>query len=1187
MNPVPQDNNNFFRFTTTRPVAISMIFLAVLVFGWISYSQLSLSLMPDITYPSLTVRTEYPGSAPEEVETAVSRPVEEALGVVTNLVTINSVSKAGQSDVILEFNWDANMNEAINEVREKLDRVFLPEDAEKPLILKFDPSLDPIIRLGLSGGPDLFFDRYVAEEQIKRELETVPGVASVKVKGGYEEEIRVELSEQMISVLGLDIQQIRERLAQENVNLAGGELKEGPTEFIVRTLNEFKNINEIAEISLGFQNFREIRLKDIGRVYRTYKERQLITRLNGKESVELEIQKEGDANIVEVANRVRNRIFGTAEQQAYVANLKAEEERMKDPAYREEQRKKAEEEKKATEGEDRGDRGNRGGGGDFQKEIEKKKMTYFVSYKLPEGMEIQLLTDQSVFIQNSIDEVMKTAIYGGIFAVIVLFLFLNNLSTTAIVALAIPISVIATFAPMRLFDVSLNIMSLGGLALGIGMLVDNSIVVTESIFRCREEGDSLIPAVIRGTKEVGGAVTASTITTIAVFFPMIFVEGIAGQIFGNLATAVVFSLLASLGVALFLIPMLSAIKFDIKSVTPGKETPKGFFKKFESWAKFRQSLTSGFQYLKRVSLVKKFLMLIPMLLGLVYVIIRFLLHTIMIVISRLATVVLMLGGLLVGGIVFAWKKWISKIAAYISGKFNVALDKISNWYSNLIEWALANKQSIMVLTIVPFLITILVLLPRLGRELIPEVRQGVFTVELTLPIGTPVETTASIVAPIEETISAIPGVERISTVAGIDLTKVSDTESGEHTAEITVTLDTANETPVAVEDRVLAEIRETLQDFSGVAYKISRPVLFSFKTPIEVEIKGHSLTDLAVVSQEAVQELSQIPGLTDVKTNLQRGNPEVQINYNRTRLAYYGLNILDVANIVRNKVRGDVATQFKKEDRRIDIRVKVRDEDKETLDKLRALNVNPNGDMYISLESVANIIITEGPSEIRRISQQRSAVILANIAGRDLSSVSNDVFVVMENLEMPPDFFFDITGQNKEMEVSLGSLRLALFLAIFMVYIVMASQFESLVHPLVILFTVPFALIGVVLMLWAFGIPMNIMVFLGFIMLAGIVVNNAIVLVDYINQLRRKGLPKNEAIKQAGQARLRPILMTTATTILGLLPMALGLGEGAEIRTPMAITVIAGLISATALTLIVIPTVYAIFTPKDKVALSS
>ena len=1221
MSPNPDFKSNFFRFTTTRPVAISMIVIGVLVFGWMSYQQLTLDLMPDITYPSLTVRTEFTGAAPEEVETSISRPIEEALGVVSDLVAISSISKAGQSDVILEFNWDSDMNQAISEVRERLDAVFLPEDAEKPLILKYDPSLDPIIRLGLTGGSDLFFDRYVAEEQIKRALETVPGVAAVKVKGGFEEEIRVDLNEQQISLMNLDIQQIRQRLAQENVNLAGGELKEGQTEYIIRTLNEFKRVEEIAEISLGFQNGREVRLKDVGKVYRTHKERQIITRLNGTESVELEVYKEGDANIVEVARNVRDRVFGTPQQQAYVAEMKRKEAAAKAKKPAEAEKKPEAEKKQPAQG------GPHGGGGNLQEEIIKRAMTSFIGYGLPEGMKLDLLTDQSVFIENSIDEVKNTALIGGILAVIVLFFFLNNVRSTVIVGLAIPISIIATFAPMRLFDVSLNIMSLGGLALGIGMLVDNSIVVIESIFRCREEGDGLVASVIRGTGEVGAAVTASTLTTIAVFFPMVFVQGVAGQIFGDMSLTVVFSLLASLGVALFFIPMLASRQVNAGSLRERFQLSQQYYKTTsvrQFWLKRHDKLKARF---KAGSILTKALMLllfplyglfllalaladavgqsslqfkdswlaffrsfrqrgwiirILLILGfpfwLAFVLIRWVIFLIFQLASKFFTTLLILGGALIGFFHLLWKHVLSKIANFFVQIFNKGYNRASNLYPSIIDWALANKTSVMMLSIIPFLICVAVLAPRLGSELIPEVHQGEFNVELTLPIGTPVETTAQIISPIEQIILNEPEVEKISTVAGVDLTKVSDSESGEHTAKITVTLKPTGD-PINQEQQALADIRDRLRDFSGITYKISRPVLFSFKTPVELEIKGYNLNALSRVSQDAVRALSEIPGLTDIKSNLQRGNPEVQIVYDRVRLARYGLNILDVANIVRNKVRGDVATQFKKEERRIDVLVKVRDEDKATIEMLRRLDVNPGGNFPIPLESVASIEINEGPSEIRRIDQQRSAVILANIEGRDLSSISEDVYAVMQGMDMPADFSFEITGQNKEMEVSLNSLRLALLLAIFMVYIVMASQFESFIHPFVILFTVPFAVIGVVLVLWLLGIPLNIMVFLGIIMLAGIVVNNAIVLVDYINQLRRNGLARDEAIRQAGQARLRPILMTTATTVLGLLPMALGLGEGAEIRTPMAITVIAGLISATILTLVVIPTVYALFQP--------
>ncbi len=1155
-----EEYKSLFRITTTRPVAIFMIVAGIMVFGWLSYQQLSLNLMPDISYPSLTVRTQYPGTAPEEVENAVSRPIEEVLGVVSNLVSISSVSKAGQSDVIMEFNWDTDMNDAVAEVREKLDQIFLPEECDKPIILRYDPSLDPIIRLGLTGGPDLFFTRYVAEEKIKRELETVDGVAAVKVKGGLEEEIRVELDEAKISLMGLDIQQIKQRLAQENVNLAGGKLKEGQTEFIVRTLNEFRTVDEIANIILNFEGGKELRLKDIGRVHRTNKERQVITRLNGTESVELEIYKEGDANIVEVARRVRERVFGTAEQQKFVRTLQVQREKRADL------KKKAAPPKKSPEQRRK----------EFRQKMLEKQMTGFIAYNLPDGMDIKLLSDQSIFIRNSIREVRNTAVMGGILAVIVLFLFLNNLRTTAVVALSIPLSVIATFAPMRLFNVSLNIMSLGGLALGIGMLVDNSIVVSESIYRCKEEGDSLIRAVIRGTSEVGAAVTASTLTTIAVFFPMVFVRGIAGQIFGDMALTVVFSLLASLGVALFFIPMLISRQFNWREVAVAGEKPLDFFREFRSVTQFRKDLQKLRSEFASGSFRKRAFQLLLLPLRLLYYSFRFIIFLFLNSASKLFTLFLLLTGIFTRLLVWMIRKVLSPPVSFIMKFFGRGMNRLYQFYPGLLARALDHRTVVIGSAGLLFLLVVFLILPRLGRELIPEVHQGEFYVEVTLPVGTPVEQTVRTIQPIEQLILSEPQVEKVATVAGVDLTQITDTEAGEHTAKITVTLKPFRNI-AAVEEEVSRHIREKLRNFGGMEYKLSRPVLFSFKTPVEVEIRGYNLDSLLAVSRRTVAVLTDIPGLSDVKSNLQTGNPEVQIIYDRNRLAYYGLNILDVASLVRNKVLGDVATRFKQEDRRIDIRVKVREQDKGTLDRLRRLNVNPGGKIPIPLESVAEIRVEEGPSEIRRINQQRSAIIMANLVDRDLFSVSSDVYQALSSIRLPSGFTFEITGQNKEMEVSLNSLRLALLLAIFMVYIVMASQFESFLHPLVILFTVPLALIGVAIVLFALGIPLNIMVFLGMIMLAGIVVNNAIVLVDYINQLRRKGLSKREAIIRAGQARLRPILMTSATTILGLLPMAVGLGDGAEIRSPMAITVIAGLLSATILTLVVIPTVYSLF----------
>jgi hydrophobic/amphiphilic exporter-1 (mainly G- bacteria), HAE1 family len=1253
-------SSDFFKFTTTRPVAILMVVIGICVFGYISYQQLPLNLMPDITYPSLTVRTEYEGTAPEEIETSISRPIEQELGVVDNLVSIQSVSKAGQSDVILEFTWDTGMNKATADLREKLDQVWLPEEVKRPIILRYDPSLDPIMRLGLYGERSLFYLRYLAEEDIKRKLETLDGVAAVKVKGGLEEEIRVELDEQKLTLIGIDIQQIKNRLAQENINLAGGNLKEGQTEYLVRTLNEFKTVSEIGEVVIGNWSGKEIKINDIGKVHRTNKEREIITRINGKENVEIEIYKEADANIVTVAKTVSNAIFGNEEQQAFVEDLK---------------KKEAEPEKKLEEKKKEKPNGGRGGRG---AEFQKKQMTNFVAYQLPENIEIEKLSDQSIFIENAVNEVMSTAVIGGILAVIILFIFLRNLLVTLIIGISIPISIVSTFAPMKIFAVSLNIMSLGGLALGIGMLVDNSIVVLESISRCREEGDSLIQATIRGVGEVGSAVFASTLTTIAVFFPIVFVEGIAGQVFGDMAMTVVFSLLASLATALFLIPMLASR--EVSSFISGAQL-SGFFKNnflqfgidlkektFLNDESTEQSETTTFLeevnifsmtlyelakkemklLLAAVLMLFKFLTLplffVPMplmwflrvigvienkyiewtlkyasnneiwgikfineiwpnylvnssfneffqslkktgfwlflILPFVYYLFVYLFRFMVELAFRMIHFFLMAITILLKAFIIILKILLHYPVKIIIVIFNWFYNAVEKGYPTVLDWSLDNKSKVIGSVTVLFAFTIIVLGPQIGSELIPEVHQGEFNLELTLPVGSPAERTDERVEQIQKYVSELDGVLKIASVIGVDKSESTNTDEGENTAKFTITI-TREGSVIDEEERLIKTIRGHMSEYSGIQSKISRPTLFSFKTPVEVEIYGYSLQDLQLVAEQVESEMKNIDGLQDVKANIQRGNPEVQIVYNRQLLSRYGLNILDVASIVRNKVRGDVATEFKEEDRKIDILVRVREEDKESIDNLRRMIINPGSTIPLPLEAVAEIKVNEGPSEIRRIDQQRVAVITANISGRDLSSVSEDIFTILSTMELPDNFTFELAGQNKEMETSLNSLMMALALAVFLVYIVMASQFESLLHPFIIIFTIPLALIGVVIFLYILKVPLSVVVFLGLIMLAGIVVNNAIVLVDYINQLRERGMEKIEAIKTAGNVRLRPILMTTSTTVLGLLPMAIGMGDGAEIRTPMAITVIVGLITATILTLIVIPTVYAVLDRKQ------
>jgi HAE1 family hydrophobic/amphiphilic exporter-1 len=1048
------------KFSIARPVTITMVFVASVIFGWVAFDRLPINLLPDISYPTLTIRTEYPGTAPGEVENLISKPIEEAVGVVSGVVRTSSISRPGVSDVIVEFEWDTNMDFASLDVREKLDMLNLPTDAEVPIVLRFDPSLDPIMRIALYGEENLIALRLIAEERIKQEMESLDGVAAVQVSGGLEEEIQVELDAAKLASLAIPITQVTTRLAQENVNLTGGTLKEGEAEFIVRTLNEFQTVDEINDIVVGLRNNVPVVLRDVAAVRKSHKERKVITRVNNLESVEIAVYKEADQNTVMVARRVKEKLD----------EIRAEWEK----------------------------------------------------FGVPDKLVI--IADQSEFIQQSVDEVMNTAIYGGILAILVLWLFLRNIKSTVIISLSIPISVIVTFFLMYVSGVTLNIMSLGGLALGVGMLVDNSIVVLEAIDRYRKQGLPPAEAADKGASEVGVAVTASTLTTICVFLPIIFVQGIAGQLFNDQALTVTYSLLASLLVALTLIPMLSSLDIRVEEAPVPATTSRA--------GKWRQKLAEVF-------------VAVP---------------------ATLARGVRWLLGKIGDGINF--------ILSPAYRAFDAGLGKLQSRYPHLIDAIMPIRGRLLGATLFLFALA-LGGASFVGTELIPEMSQGEFYIDTKLPVGAPVEETDRLLTTVAAMVSQQPQAETIYTIAGAsEQAGFSSSEERENLGQVHVKLQPGNigDREQAVMDRLRAE----LANLPGTEFKFSRPTLFSFKTPIEVEVRGYNLTELERISLELAQHMHEIPGLKDVKASTEGGNPEVQVVFNRRRVAALGLDINAIGNVIRNKVQGDVATEFTRQDRKIDIRVRASEEQRRNVDDLRRLVVNPASTVPVPLASIADVRLERGPSEIRRIDQERVALVTANLSGRDLGSVTTDIQKQIDQLQLPPDFLVRFGGQQREMATSFDSMKLAIALAIFLVYLVMASQFESLLHPFVIMFTIPFGLIGVILTLLVTRTVISVVVLIGVIMLAGIVVNNAIVLIDYINQLRKEGLSKMEAIKQAGQIRMRPIFMTTLTTILGLLPMALGFGEGAELRTPLAVTVIGGLTIGTMLTLVVIPMVYAV-----------
>ena len=1010
---------NLVAFAVARRVTILMVALATVAFGAVGYSRLAVDLLPDIHYPSLTVQTELADAAPAEVENLVTRPVEEAVGVLRGLQAVHSVSRSGVSEVTLEFQWDADMDALAMDVRERIDRLVLPEEAEPPLVLRFDPSLDPIVRLALYGGDDLVELRHIADKRLKQELETVRGVAAAQVSGGLEEEIQVDLDQGKLAALGISLQSVVSLVQVSNVNQPGGALRDRDSQYLVRTLNEYETVEDIGALVVGTNRDVPVHLRDVATVRRGHRERVEITRVDGKECVELALHKEGDANTVEVARAVR---------------AKLEELRS----------------------------------------------------NLPPGKQLTVLFDQSKFIVDSVNDVRSAAVIGGLLAIGVLLFFLRDLRTALIIATAIPLSIIATFMFMYRLNVSLNVMSLGGLALGIGMLVDSAIVVLESIHSCRQRGLSSVRAAIVGTQEVGGAVIASVLTTIAVFLPILFVEGVAGQLFKDQALTVSISNLAALVVALTLCPML---------YTVGKRDHRD------------QDAAAA--------------------------------HA-------------------------------AKMSA---GTAAMTLGALSRWYDGVVRGALRKPRATLGIAAGLFALS-MVVASRLGTELIPEVEQSEYFFEVSMPEGTPLAATDRIIGEMERIAGDIPDIERIYTnignrhVAGGMSLRTRDENLG------SLNIVFAPKTSAEAKHRTLESLRARFAAIPDLHTKVGTPSYFSLRTPVEVVLFGENIEAMSRYAERLSARLHAIPGLADLRSSMEPGNPELQVVFDRERLASLGLDMSTVSNMLHDRVQGAVPTRYKEEDRQIDIRLRNRETDRATVQDIRNLIVAERDGVPIRLASVASVELARGPAEIHRLEQQRAAVLSGNLSGRTLGGVIGDIRKVLNEVPPPRGVSVEMGGQSEEMQVSLRSLRFALLLAFFLVFIVMAATFESLIHPFIIMFTIPLALVGVVFGLFVTGSSIGVMVLMGTILLAGIVVNNAIVLIQTVNQHRRAGMAKFEALVQAGHQRLRPILMTTLTTVLGLLPMAFAVGEGSELRAPLAITVAFGLTIATALTLVVIPAVY-------------
>ncbi|MDP8228525.1 MAG: efflux RND transporter permease subunit, partial [Candidatus Electryoneaceae bacterium] len=927
----PEIQRSPYYFPIKRPVAITMAVLTAFVFGILSYRLLPISMMPEISYPSLTIRVEHPGAAPEEVESVVARPLEQALGVVRGLVEMSSSSRAEVCDILLEFDWDTDMNRATQDVREKLDVIFLPDEVKPPLILRYDPSLDPIIRIGLtSDSLNLLNLRNLTEEVIKRELDKLTGVAAVKVKGGEEVEIRVAIDAAKLDLLDISTEQILQRLAAENVNLAGGHLQEGESEYIIRTLNEFGDIGEIADIVIELRGDHQIRLKDVATVARITKEQTTITRVAGKESVEIEIFKESDANPILVSDLVKRVFYG----------MTGRKEVEKEPT---------------DKGKSKGEHRRRG--------------IRPLAERLTDRIEIHFLSNQAEFIKRSVQHVRSSAIIGGILAVIVLMLFLGRLQDTIAVAIVIPVSLVCAFAAMHIAKVTINIMSLGGLALGVGMMVDNAIVVIESIHRRREKGDSPTSAAVIGTRTVGGAVTASTLTTIVVFFPIVFVTGVAGQVFGDMALTVIISLSVSLFVALFFIPMIVTRWMGGSKRGMSREWRPPAMTIGQPWYELKASIIRWKQlrWWARWLVVLLFLpFILPYLLLRVLIgwMIWLSLKVVYILFKIIRLLYLNLSRLIK---VSSEMKWI-----HFGSFFRKGIERLTDGYVYILKRLLLRPWMFLFGILVICVISYGWLLPQLGGELIPSVSQGTFDVELSLPIGTPLERTADVILPVEQTISAMLEVLSVSSRIGGDLITAETDAKGPHNAVVTVLLRPGGDIE-AKEQQIVEAIRAITSEIPSLVMRITHPTLFTFKQPLEIILKDNDLDRLRRRGSAVEDRLSRLDILADVESTLRPGYPEVAVHFDRDRLARLGLTARNAADRVKTAVLGNVPTRYREEERRIDIRVQLAKKDRETLDELGRMIINPGQQIPVTLSEVARLVLREGPAEIRRVSGTRAA----------------------------------------------------------------------------------------------------------------------------------------------------------------------------------------------------------------------
>ena len=1138
-----------FKRIVERPIAVLMLSLAASLFGILAYQQLRVSLMPPLSYPSLTILTSYPGAAPEEVEIEITSPLESRLSTLEGLVSMRSRSLSAQSEITLSLQWETQLDQALQRVYERLDRVELPEGSTAPQVLRYDPNLDPLMVLSLSSTRSTIGEfnsissrqslakmkRY-ALEVLTPSLYQIEGVAAVKVSGGDEPMIEVSVHLDSLQRYSLTIDDVSSSLSAAQVNQAGGLLQTERGSVLIRTLSELKSIEELKSLvikrvtpdmndpskdltpkSEETGGVTLIRLSDIADVNHAFQERTSWVQLDQSPAVRVQIYRQSESDLVSVSRRIRHFIF----QKLSAA--------------------------------------------DSSEEGHEEQKTESVTIPIMNGLKLSLITDQASFIERALAEVNQAIVFGALLAILILYAFLSSWAQTFVIAVAMPLSVIFAFIPLQVFGVSLNLMSLGGLALGVGMLVDNAVVVLESISRRQEQGDEPNLAAERGVSEVGSAVFASTLTTVAVFAPVAFIEGLAGQVFRDLAFTVVSALLASLCVALFIVPTLAARLMKSSSVEDGGDlepTPPRL--RVNLWPVWWSKWTQPGVRNKFSALLLLPLMSIEGSLSLVAVIVLLTIRTLF----QLLRVVIQ-----------PLVKVLALPLALVSRLTTRFYDFGCQLYLDSLERTMRYPivTSVFALTLLWLSYTVQTGIP---RSLLPEVSQGVLIAELNYPVGTSLEGTKKRIDWWLSQLTSRPVVERVDVMIGQDQSNEQPGERrGPHQARLTVTLSEPQYEP-----RLREEMWRLSKRAPGAKLKLSRPSLIHSESPLRIVAKSQSLSELEEAEDRLVTVLESHPKLTNVERTFGQGAPELKLKYDHEKLRRLGLTPKQIANQVKGQLTGLKALELIWDGERLPLQVRSVYAEQVKRDELLSLPIKMNqvSDEMIPLGAFAHLVASEGPAEIRHVDGQRAAELTAKVSAFDLAEVARVISRRIDRMPLPPGVETESLGQERELHQSASALSEVLLLSLFLVFVVMATQFESLRAPLFIMGSVPLALIGVVFGLWLTGTSMSVVVFVGMITLGGVVVNNAIVFIDAAKNAQEFSpeLSNQELMRLAGERRLRPILMTTLTTLLGLAPMLSSQGEGAELRVPLALTLMFGLACSTILILYVLPSIYLLFMPQ-------